>query len=190
MVDGQETKTAPTPDDPLWAAIRDYPFDDPDAASPWSARLSRENGWPPGYTRAVIEEYRRFLYLAARAETLAVPSEDVDQAWHLHLLYSEDYWNRLCGEVLGRPLHHGPATGADDDRKTLRAAYEETLDRYRAAFGEPPEQIWPPARARFRDGGRFRRVDRTRYWVVPKLRTRDVVLMLIGIVGIAVIWID
>ena len=94
-------------DDPLWHGIRDFQLDAPDARFPFSKRLARENGWTWAFALKVIEEYKRFSYLAPRAGHPVSPSEEVDQAWHLHLLYTHSYWVDFCGLVLGRPFHHG-----------------------------------------------------------------------------------
>lgn len=85
---------------PLWTQLRDYRVGPADAALSFEARLARENGWSAAHADAVMDEYRRFLFLAMTAGHRAVPSEAVDQAWHLHLTYSRDYWDRLCGEML------------------------------------------------------------------------------------------
>ena len=77
-------------------------------APPFAKRLSRENGWSIHYTARAIAEYNRFVYLAAVSPTPVTPSEVVDKVWHLHLLYTRSYWQGLCAEVLGRPLHHDP----------------------------------------------------------------------------------
>ncbi len=44
----------------------------------------------------MFDEYRRFAFLAATAGHPVTPSDAVDQAWHLHLTYSRDYWDRFC----------------------------------------------------------------------------------------------
>ena len=64
----------------------------------------------------MISEYRRFVFLALAAGHPVTPSDQVDQAWHLHLLYTNSYWNRFCGETLGRRLHHGPTQGGASER--------------------------------------------------------------------------
>jgi len=150
--------------DPLWqalAAMRIGP-----EASGFTARLARENGWSAAHAEAVDGEYRRFLYLAARADGPLSPSDDVDQAWHLHLLHSRHYWDMLCACILGRPLHHDPAGAGEAE--AMRAQYAATLARYRATFGEePPPAIWP---ARFGEGPkRPLRIDAARYWLIPRL---------------------
>lgn len=105
---------------PLWQALSIYRVGPEGAALDFEARLARENGWSAAYAARVMDEYRRFLFLTMTAGHMAVPSEAVDQAWHLHLAYSRDYWDRLCGQVLGTPLHHGPTEGGPDEGRRLR----------------------------------------------------------------------
>src|SRR5688572_11688538 len=92
----------------LWARIQAHQFDKPGVEMPFTRRLAEENGWPESFALEVIEEYRRFVYLACTAGEEVTPSDEVDQVWHLHLAYSRDYWDEFCGKVLRRPLHHGP----------------------------------------------------------------------------------
>lgn len=137
-----------------------YDFDAADSALPFSARLARENGWELQHAYRVIEEYRRFVYLALRAGHPVTPPDAVDQAWHLHLLYTEDYWQRFCPQVLQQELHHMPTSGGDAERAKFRAWYARTLASYQTAFGEaPPEDIWPDVETRFADAAHFRRVN-------------------------------
>ena len=78
------------------------------------------------------------------------PSVDVDEAWHLHLLYTHSYWDELCGKVLRRPLHHNPSGGGAANTKRFREAYLATLEAYERTFGErPPADIWPDVETRF-----------------------------------------
>lgn len=146
-------------------------IDPPGAKRTFVWRLSEENGWSRSFAERVVTEYRRFLFLAATASHPVTPSDEVDQAWHLHLAYSRHYWDELCRGILRKPLHHGPTSGGNSEAARYRDQYAATLNSYRAAFGmAPPEEIWPPQRVRF--GRRFQRVDRRRYWMVPKLPTR------------------
>ena len=73
---------------------------------PFTLRLAQENGWSLVYSKRVFEEYKRFCYMCMHSKIACTPSLDVDQAWHLHLTYSHDYWKRFCPELLGKPLHH------------------------------------------------------------------------------------
>ena len=126
--------------DRLWA----FRFDEPDATATFLDRLANHNGWAKVYAGRVVEEYRRFLWLAASSSELASPSPAVDRAWHLHLLDTRSYWDQLCPMVLGRPLHHEPSRGGPVERSRLQTAYARTVDRYRRAWGDPPGDIWTP----------------------------------------------
>lgn len=99
------------PEDELWIRISAFELDDPAAALPFTARLARENGWSRDFARRVVDEYRRFVFLAMKSGHPVTPSEEVDEAWRLHLCYSRSYWDGMCRGVLGRPLHHGPTEG-------------------------------------------------------------------------------
>jgi hypothetical protein len=129
--------------------------------------LRREQGWSPAFTSRVLAEYRRFLFITATHEDLMVPSEAVDQAWHLHMLDTRAYWDELCGRVAGRPIHHTPSRGGAPEDRRHADAYEATLACYREAFGEaPPADVWPSAPERF--AGLYRRVDTRETWIVRK----------------------
>jgi len=141
--------------EPLAEALRREPGGSDAAVAAFSARLARENGWSSGYAVRVIEEYRRFCWLAVHAGYPVSPAPAVDQAWHLHLLDSRDYWLRFCPQVLGQPLHHEPA--AADGRAAHHEQYVRTLRAYEAAFGPPPADIWPAAGAAWAAGSMLHR---------------------------------
>jgi hypothetical protein len=87
------------------------------------------------------------------------PSDAVDQAWHLHLTYSRDYWQRFCPDVLGRELHHQPTEGGAGQQHLFFEQYAETLKSYETVFGHcAPADLWPSAARRLIDDPRARRV--------------------------------
>lgn len=153
----------------LWQKIERFAFDEPHAAYPFSARLAKETGWSRPFADAVIDEYRRFVFLCCVAGHPVCPSEQVDQVWHLHLTYTRNYWQRLCEEVLGRPLHHEPTQGGPAEYRKHVDMYAATFDSYERLFGTPPPSgIWPPAAIRFHEDIQHRRVNTRRFWIVPK----------------------
>ena len=155
----------------LWARIALFEFDDGIVSFPFVARLARDNGWSSEYAGRVNREYRRFTFLAASAGHPVTPSDQVDQAWHLHLLYTRSYWNCFCREVLRAPLHHHPTNGGTEETTKFNAWYAETLASYRLFFGtEPPEDIWPNPATRFGDDIYCMRVNVRRAWVISKRR--------------------
>lgn len=131
-------------DEALWNELAEMEITPPGSPLTFEARLAREQGWTPGFTLKVMREYRRFLYLVAKAPGPVTPSDAVDQAWHLHLSFSRHYWDRLCGAILGRPLHHDPSHGGAEDKARHEEQYRATLALYEATFGDAPSAaIWP-----------------------------------------------
>ena len=134
----------------LWTRLHALDLDERDAAFAFSQRLARDNGWPQRFADRVVGEYKRFVYLSQVSDGIVTPSDEVDQAWHLHLTYSRHYWGTLCEDVLGRPLHHGPTRGGPAEQAKYTACYDRTLALYRREFGEePPSDIWPDTDIRF-----------------------------------------
>jgi len=133
------------------------------------SRLARENRWSLAYAERVIREYKRFCVLAIHAGHPVTPSEAVDQAWHLHLTYSRSYWDRFCGTVLGRPLHHEPTAGGTAEGQKFENFCVQTLISYERLFKErPPSDIWPPPAQRFAHSGDWKWYNSARHWLVPR----------------------
>ena len=157
-------------DHPVWTALSHYIIGPDDAALPFAARLARENGWSVARAARVIEEYRRFCFLAVTAGHEVTPSDAVDQAWHLHLTYTRDYWERFCPEILGRPLHHGPTAGGAAEQQRYFEQYAETLKSYEQVFGLPPADIWPGAAQRLIEDPKAHRVHPRDAFILPRTR--------------------
>ena len=121
-----------------WNRLDAYNFDDPEHQLSFTDRLSRENAWPTDFAARVIDEYKRFCWLAVHADHPVTPSDEVDQVWHLHLTYSRDYWERFCPDILGQPLHHGPTKGGRDEAEKYHLWYGKTLLTYSENFDRPP----------------------------------------------------
>lgn len=140
--------------------------DDPKAQFPFTARLARENGWTHAQAGRVVAEYKRFMALAVAAGHPVTPSEAVDQAWHLHLVYTKCYWSDFCRDVLGREIHHCPTTGGADESAKFDDWYRSTLESYRRIFGEEPDpEVWPTPEERSRHVGGGRWIDPRGYWI-------------------------
>jgi hypothetical protein len=156
------------PDHPVWRALSSDEIGPSDAALSFPRRLARENGWSLAHAERVIAEYKRFCFLAITAGHVVTPSDAVDQAWHLHLAYSRDYWDRFCPDILGQKLHHGPTTGGTAQLHRHAEQYARTLQSYEAVFGPAPADIWPDARRSLRDDPRARRVHPRDAVIIPR----------------------
>ncbi|MFU7528242.1 glycine-rich domain-containing protein [Qipengyuania sp. ASV99] len=151
---------APALSSDLWHRLAAYEVGPDAAALTFAARLARENRWSDDHAARVIHEYKRFCYLAVTAGHEVTPSDAVDQAWHLHLTYSRDYWQSFCPNVLRIDLHHGPTNGGKAERARYYDQYAATLLAYEAAFDEPPpDDIWPAAQKRFHSDPKGLRVN-------------------------------
>jgi len=168
---------------PVWDALFHYTIGPSDAAYDFVARLAHENGWTPDHAARVVEEYKKFCFLAVVANHQVTPSDAVDQAWHLHLTYTRDYWERFCPQVLGRPLHHGPTAGGAAELHRFFEQYAQTLRSYERVFGLPPADIWPGAAQRLLDHPRARRVHPRGFILIPKSTARAALLALLALGG-------
>jgi hypothetical protein len=106
------------------------------------------------------------------------PSDTVDQ----------HYWQELCGKILGLQLHHEPSAGGAVESSKFERQYEQTIESYKAAFGEtPPADIWPvrePAKLSAR-GKKFLVVGATGVGTAIALGAASIpLLIVVAIVGI------
>jgi uncharacterized protein (TIGR04222 family) len=151
----------------LWGRLAAFDVDGDAQPGYFVEKLARENGWSRDYATRVLEEYRRYVYLACTADHVVVPSDQVDVVWHQHLVDTEQYWEVFCKTVLDRPLHHLPSKGGQLDRHM--ALYLRTMHAYADAFDcEPPRDIWPPPTERFGQNSDHRRVATASHWILPK----------------------
>lgn len=154
----------------LWNRISEFQFDDPASDFSFTDRLIRENAWSLEYGLRAIMEYKRFMYLICTRQSPLTPSDQVDQVWHLHLLYTESYWNDWCKDTLQQEIHHGPTKGGSNEKAKFNDLYSETMAYYKEQFNEePPEDLWPPSPIRFGEI-HFVRVNTHRNWIIPKVR--------------------
>jgi len=128
---------------PLQSQLLTFLVGDQDTHSSFIKRLAHENSWPQPRAEQAFEEYKKFLYLGATANGIVTPSDAIDQVWHLHLLYTESYWNDLCGGILRHSFHHGPSKGGKSEEEKFGACYLATIRAYEHNFGTPPAEFWP-----------------------------------------------
>lgn len=129
----------------LWKRLEQFSLDDATASFSFTSRLAKENNWRLAYADRVATEYKRFMLLAVICDHTVSPSDQVDQAWHLHMIYTRSYWDELCGGILGRPIHHGPTKGGKlkaissanftSEQKSLTA--QSLASSHRKIFGRP-----------------------------------------------------
>lgn len=173
----------------LYQQVLAFSIDEMGAELSFADRLALENGWSPEFSQRAVIEYKKFIFLATQSDHAVTPSDQVDQVWHLHLTYTISYWDRLCKEVLLRPVHHHPTLGGGAEAAKFREQYQATLESYKSFFGKTaPKDLWPRASVRFRDGLGFVRVNTQRVWLVSKRRFfLKTTVVILGLVSVSVL---
>ena len=163
----------------LWEKISNFSLDNPEASFSFTDRLARENGWSIEFSKRVVDEYKKFIYMSVVSGKALTPSDEVDQAWHLHLVYSYSYWVEMCENTLGGfRLHHGPTKGGMTEKKRYDDQYSQTLEFYQNEFGyEAPRDVWPSHDVRFGKIN-FRRVSMHDNYVLNKEKVKKHTLSL------------
>ena len=152
----------------LYQRLQDFELDDPTHEFGFTRHLMKNQGWTLIYAQRAIAEYKKFAFLTVVANHQAVPSDQVDQVWHSHVLLTQSYWEEFCPKVLGKKLHHHPARGGRAERAEFHYLYAQTIASYRHFFGSPPTDIWSPLDRRFGAELKMQRVSLSEHWVIPK----------------------
>lgn len=148
--------------DRIWS----HSFENDDLARDLVKRIALEQRWTLDKTRAAVLEYRKFCFLFLVSDHAVTPSVEVDAVWHTHLLYTRDYWDVFCKDVLKTPLHHGPTKGGQAEQSRFYDQYAKTLASYAKYFGRPPEEFWPKSSKRFEKASNWRTVYTPDYLVM------------------------
>ena len=104
-------------------------------------RLVRKNILSEEIVDEAIAEYRRYMTLVSLGYApLNMFSQQVDEVWHMHILFTQDYAN-FCEQTLGHFLHHNPKTVQEgvEERKEGAARF---IEAYTTVFGSQPPSIW------------------------------------------------
>lgn len=148
----------------LYEAIKRFDFDQghtPDPGKSFIDKIVLANyGWDYEYAKMVIDEYKKFIYLAAVYGKVA-PPDPIDQIWHQHILYTKDYFN-FCQSLFGKSIHHSPDRyiGASSN------AYNNTIELYKSEFGFDPLSLYPEIWSLNQKD--YKRTDLNKNFVLPK----------------------
>jgi hypothetical protein len=128
----------------LWTRLLAHDFALSGAGATLSAKVVHETTLNASKAATAVDEYRRFLYLAATSATPVAPSQVVNAVWQCHVTDTRAYVDALCNQVIGCMIHNdAPAAAPIND-----PAYARTLALYAKEFGiAPPPKVWPDAAA-------------------------------------------
>ncbi len=96
-------------------------------------KLVRTKGWTSDAAELAAERYRGFLALNLVIDR-PVPTLDIDEVWHAHILDTRSYAND-CERVFGRMLHHFPYLGMYGDEAAQESQFARTSEEWLARFG-------------------------------------------------------
>lgn len=84
--------------------------------------------------------YKDFLLLQKKhLPTPLVPTREIDEFWHNHILYTKNYFHD-CMNIFGHYLHHEPAS-PNEDQKQLIDNFLLTKQLYFEEFKRPLELL-------------------------------------------------
>jgi len=103
-------------------------------------RRNGERLWDEDRVERALNEYKQFLALMHwHPEASLVPSEDIDEVWHTHVLNTARY-QADCEMIFGRFQHHAPTSGGSEElQEEQMKDHDETLRLFDEAFGEVPQ---------------------------------------------------
>ena len=102
-------------------------------------RRNGERLWDEERVQQALNEYKQFLALMAwYPEAALVPSDDIDEVWHTHVLNTARY-QADCEAIFGRFQHHLPSVGESEEvvEEHLKGR-DETARLFEESFGEVP----------------------------------------------------
>lgn len=94
--------------------------------------------WTPEFADEMEVEYKRFLHLNKKFPKVGiVPTDDIDEMWHYHILDTRAYI-KDSEAVFGGYFHHFPYFGirGEEDEQNLKNTFEATKELYFNEFGE------------------------------------------------------
>jgi len=119
-------------------------LDAEDWAFGFAAALARENGWSLSYCERVVEEFRRYAFLADAAYQAWWPFVLEAGVWHTHVDYNAFYWREFSLYVLSVPKHGNRGQSRNKQPANFIIS-QDMVNRYRRVFGAaPPADIWRP----------------------------------------------
>jgi hypothetical protein len=126
----------------LWHRLEGYSFHERPLTRSLVDRLAEETGHPIDVCYTLVEEYRRFMYLAGSSSENLSPSPIVEMVWRMHTEDTQAYYDDFCPRILGRTLYRPEGEGENlpfqDDPDYIR-----TLELYAQEFGRPDVKYWP-----------------------------------------------
>ncbi len=100
------------------------------------ARVASENNWDNKKAKQIEAQYRAFLTVAyANPGIRLIPSVDIDEVWHSHILHTIDYC-RMSQDIFGGYLHHTPQLENEIDVEAHQNDFHQSKELIIAELNE------------------------------------------------------
>jgi len=101
-------------------------------------RFVDREGWSQTDAEETVRRYKNFLILLYKyPDHLVAPAPDIDEAWHNHILFTQEY-TRDCHAIFGGYLHHTPSQNLGaEEKRVMEEAQLHAADLYMEEFHEP-----------------------------------------------------
>ena len=104
------------------------------------SKLSENLTWSEKAEKEACKQYKRFLFLQKKYgdKYTLVPSIEIDEFWHQHILFTTQYQTD-CEQIFGKYLHHIPTlkkTSSNTINAEIQKNFKTTQKLYRREFGE------------------------------------------------------
>lgn len=91
--------------------------------------------WTQSDAAQCCQLYKNFLFLQKKYASLPlVPTREIDEFWHNHILYTRKYWYD-CLHIFGHYRHHDPAM-PDENPQLLIEGFMRTKAFYLKEFNQ------------------------------------------------------
>lgn len=105
-----------------------------------SEALIKRHGWSRKDAEESCKMYKNYLFLKLKYgdQYMLPPSVEIDDVWHLHILYTEKYTSH-CQSIFGFYLHHipGSSNASEAELEKFAKQFSVTEKLYLKEFGEP-----------------------------------------------------
>lgn len=104
-------------------------------------RIVKEKGWLHEEVLQIVELYKRFLFLQRKYgdHFRLVPTPEIDEVWHAHILYTKEYHDD-CEQLFGKYFYHAPeepmSKQALPKELNMEKCFSDTQELYFKEFGE------------------------------------------------------
>lgn len=100
---------------------------------------SKSGGWSRTRAEKAVRDYKRYMAVTKALGGLQmVPSGDIDEIWHMHILDTRAYMAD-CNALFGEYLHHYPYFGmlGQENRQQWLQVQSVSTNLWEHLFGEP-----------------------------------------------------